>query len=240
MNKLETTHNVKKDESNKREGNKRRIHLLDKKRQIIAIKQEIDNTCDRLGFPIDEPIKNTVVFLNALKITTNQSCGGHIDRGLPHPYIDIEPKNKPQRFINEHEIIEAIAQKYNTSIDLIEVEGGTFSGKENIYNIAYKEAFKKWQESGETQEYIDWKLEEKNMFEKVKKLLMEFYHNRTVDEDVKLKFEHGRIHNGEKRFVIPKQEFSTKEQKRRKKILLKTRKEMKDFTIFLKNKYYQK
>jgi hypothetical protein len=44
---------------------------------------------DRIGMPIDEGIFETVVALNALDIPTSMSCEGHLDHGLPYPWIDV-------------------------------------------------------------------------------------------------------------------------------------------------------
>lgn len=43
---------------------------------------------DRLGCPIDGGILETVVALNLLGFWTSQSCEGHLDEGLPYPWID--------------------------------------------------------------------------------------------------------------------------------------------------------
>lgn len=45
---------------------------------------------DRLGKTIDSGILETVVTFNLLGITTLQSCEGHIDWGVPYPWICIE------------------------------------------------------------------------------------------------------------------------------------------------------
>lgn len=49
-------------------------------------------TTDKLGKSIDEGIFETVVALNVLGITTRQSCQGHLEWGLPYPWIDIHPE----------------------------------------------------------------------------------------------------------------------------------------------------
>jgi len=45
---------------------------------------------DKLGKKIDEGIFDTVVALNMAGVTTRASCEGHLDWGVPHPWIDIE------------------------------------------------------------------------------------------------------------------------------------------------------
>jgi len=48
---------------------------------------------DKLGCPIDEGIFETVVALNILGITTTMSCEGHLDHGLPYPWVDTLPQD---------------------------------------------------------------------------------------------------------------------------------------------------
>ena len=48
----------------------------------------IDEITDALGKGIDEKVKGTVYHLNRLGIITISSCEGHLDRGLPHFWID--------------------------------------------------------------------------------------------------------------------------------------------------------
>lgn len=50
---------------------------------------------DAMGCPIDEGILETVVGLNLLGLPTCQSCEGHLDEGLPYPWIDFETDEFP-------------------------------------------------------------------------------------------------------------------------------------------------
>lgn len=50
---------------------------------------------DELGCPIDEGILETVVALNLLGLPTCQSCEGHLDDGLPYPWVDFETDEFP-------------------------------------------------------------------------------------------------------------------------------------------------
>lgn len=68
------------------------IEYQKKLTELEEIKKWADNVRDRLGMPIDEGIKDTVIFLNAFEINTVASCEGHLDRGTGAPYIDIESK----------------------------------------------------------------------------------------------------------------------------------------------------
>ncbi|MDQ2902785.1 MAG: hypothetical protein M3Y81_04435 [Chloroflexota bacterium] len=50
---------------------------------------------DRLGCSIDEGILEIVVALNLLGFPTCQSCEGHLDDGLPYPWVDLETDEFP-------------------------------------------------------------------------------------------------------------------------------------------------
>ncbi|EFH85042.1 hypothetical protein [Ktedonobacter racemifer] len=71
-----------------------------------ALIDKFTKVTDRLGMPIDTDIFETVVALNALGITTTQSCGGHIDeRGFLLPWVDIEMRNPTSRELHKQYII---------------------------------------------------------------------------------------------------------------------------------------
>ncbi len=64
---------------------------------------EINKITDNLEHSIDENIKEPVIALNAFGISTDGSCEGHLDHGLPYPWIDIpvtysELKNEVQSY----------------------------------------------------------------------------------------------------------------------------------------------
>jgi len=50
---------------------------------------------DGIGYPIDEGILEAVVALNMIGLHTCQSCEGHLDDGLPYPWIDFETNEFP-------------------------------------------------------------------------------------------------------------------------------------------------
>lgn len=50
-------------------------------------KAKLLKTTDALGMPIDEGIFDTIVGLNSNGYDTSASCEGHLDRGLPYPWI---------------------------------------------------------------------------------------------------------------------------------------------------------
>ena len=64
-----------------------------KERRWQEVSAEVGRITDRLGLPIDEGIKETVVALNVLAINTTQSCEGHPDWGTGSPWIDLAAKD---------------------------------------------------------------------------------------------------------------------------------------------------
>ena len=201
---------------------------------LNKLRKKVDKITDALGIPVDEGIKEAVVIFNAVGLYTSGSCEGHLNHGLPAPWIDVKAPNEPKgRYVGENEIYRKVARKYNLKVE--EVRRG--------YNIeAWWEAIKEAEKSGETKEYKRWRKENKKLLKKAKKFLEEFYKKRKVDPDVKLKidiFGNGsfRIHNGGKYYKLVN-DLSRKEKREVKKMLKKFREEINAFTEFLKNKYF--
>lgn len=53
------------------------------------ITREVEQIADRLGHPVDDGIKQTVVALRAHQLETSASCEGHADQGAPFPWIEV-------------------------------------------------------------------------------------------------------------------------------------------------------
>jgi len=201
---------------------------------LNRLRKKIDKITDALGMPIDKEIKEAVIMFNVVGLYTSGSCEGHLDHGLPAPWIHIEAPNEPkERYVKEKEIYRKVARKYNLKVE--EVRRG--------YNIeAFEEAGREIVKNEETKEYKRWKKENKKLLKKAKKFLEEFYKNRQVGSDIKLEIEifgddSFRIHNGGK-YYKPVKDLSEKEKKKVEKMLKKFREEMNAFTEFLKNKYF--
>lgn len=56
------------------------------------ISQRVEKTVDSKGYGMDENIKEVVVALKANDFGTTASCEGHLDWGVPWPWIDVESK----------------------------------------------------------------------------------------------------------------------------------------------------
>jgi len=209
--------------------------ILHKKIALLnKLRKKVDKITDALGMPVDEGIKEAVIMFNAVGLYTSASCEGHLDRGLPAPWIDVEAPNEPkERYVGEKEIFRKVARKYNLKVE--ELRRG--------YNIeALEEAGREIVKNEETKEYKIWRKENQKLLKKAKKFLEEFYKNRKVEPDIKLEIEifgNGsfRIHNGGKYYKLVN-DLSRKEKREVKKMLKKFREEINAFTEFLKNKYF--
>lgn len=63
---------------------------MDKQALWGKTEEKVDQFRDALKMPIDKGIRETVIVLNVLGFTTSMSCEGHLDRGLPYPWVDIK------------------------------------------------------------------------------------------------------------------------------------------------------
>lgn len=71
--------------------------LKPKETQIEEIRCNVSKIEDGLGMPIDEGIKDTVVYLQALDFPTSQSCEGHRtgedgEESYRSPFVEVYPK----------------------------------------------------------------------------------------------------------------------------------------------------
>lgn len=62
-------------------------------RDLEEIRKEVEAIRDSKGEPVDEKIKDLVTGLRRWGIGTESSCEGHLDHGLPYPWIDIPRGN---------------------------------------------------------------------------------------------------------------------------------------------------
>jgi hypothetical protein len=71
---------------------------MSKPKTLLDWERELGTTTDRLGMPIDKEIFPVVVACNYAGLETEASCAGHLDHGLPYPWIDF-----PQKFLKERQ-----------------------------------------------------------------------------------------------------------------------------------------
>jgi|GEM_PF-397592 len=203
---------------------------------------EIEKTADYEGYGIDKEIKEAVVALNVFGINTGQSCEGHIDSGMSAPWIRIEAPNEPEeRFVGQNVIFEKVAKKYNMPVD----------EAKRMYNMdAYWEAFNECVKNEETKEYQDWREESEKLLYLTKEILEDFYKNRQVPENVKIKLDTQSVeemaggsfeifNGGDDYRKINDAELSEKEKAELGGRIETYRKEMRSFADFLKDKFFK-
>src|SRR5580692_619243 len=109
------------------------LRRQEKTRAWLEKLTEIEHIRDALGFPIDEHIREAIVALNVSGIPTSASCEGHRDRAKGAPWIKVEAPNRPRdRFADESEIIEAIAEKHHISAEDVRTARSQAAWKEAI------------------------------------------------------------------------------------------------------------
>ncbi len=224
------------EEMKNNESSKRLKESQEKSLKLEEIRHEVENIGDRIGKPIDEGIKETVVMFKANGLPTSDSCEGHIERSLPVPYVEVSAPNEPQeRFVGQNEAFEKVAKKYNITIE---------EAKTSKIDGAYWEAKKEYSQNEETEEYKKWNKENEKLLAKGQDFLEEFYKDRQVEPNVKLQIEEGvgnfRIHNGGEDYhsVIEEEQKFTEDEKRiRTEKVEKYRAEMNEFTEFLQKKF---
>jgi hypothetical protein len=179
------------------------------KQKWDEVAEKFSHVTDKIGMPIDKGILETVVALNALDIRTSMSCEGHLDHGLPYPWVDVELTESPRNQSDPPEI--AIIR-----VNIRELQM-------QIFKSTTPEMKQKQQEEQRVQ------LEERF---KLFKVLSEFYQGRAVSFDRIITIEHGRIRSqgGDYLPLLIEDE--------RAKKMNEYRDEMRDFTDFLKTIYF--
>lgn len=197
-------------------------------------RKEIERYADALGYGIDGNIKETLVALNIFGLPTTASCEGHIDRGISAPWVEISaPNESEERFAGQNEIYRKIAGKYGISSEEV---------KRGDNHQAWVEAETENSKNDETPEYKNWREENKKLMAKTAGFLREFYRNRKSDSSNRIEItEDGegsfRIHNGGEDYKNVPEKISEKQKEELSERLQKHQKEMKEFSLFLKDKY---
>ncbi|SRR5258708_4494217 len=174
------------------------------------LEENFKHITDRLGRPIDDGIFETVVALNALNIITDGSCEGHLDHGLPYPWIDFthhefqnitEPERPPEMKELQNRLREINREYYKTD--------------------AYQQYIEQVREAKFSGEY------------RIFRYLTKFYENRVVPYDrIIIISQNGRIQSQGGDFIelLPENERLQK--------LEEYQDEMQAFTSFLKSLYF--
>lgn len=197
--------------------------------------------------------------MRLLGFNTASSCEGHIEK-LSSPYAHIEASNEPKyRFINQIEIHKQLADKYGFSLEDIDlaVNGGWGSDPrieifEKIIHDFWDMLDKREEKYLETPDWLEWEGQNHILDLKIKKLLIEFYKEKEVRPEIKLGLSYigpghmPNLHSGAE--LKGNEKFNADFLSRLKddeekhswtlQYIKETQKEMRDFTEFMKKKYF--
>lgn len=207
----------------------------EKQRQWEAKLAQLRTVADYEGQPIDSGIIETVAAFNVNEFNTVQSCEGHLDEGIPVPWVAVESPDEPaEHFVGEGEIYAEVAQKYNLSVDdLI-----------HAHNMeALQEANDRVMKNPETPQFAEWQRQNLELKRRMEKYLAEFYQNRKVSPEVQLVIDanryHGfKLHNGGADFNLVSAKLTEEERAQVAPRLRQYQTEMNEFKEFLKRKYF--
>jgi hypothetical protein len=208
----------------------------DKEARWRKVAEHFQQVTDRLGRPIDPPIFETVVALNVLGLPTSMSCGGHLDdgRGLLLPWVDIRAFHpRAQKWQKKLQKLQKKAEKLRRKERRQQKNGSSWlavKATEKELAAIYKKIHPR---------RLRLRLVQCDTRAKLVQLLTQFYENRQVPFDQRLILQvmgdgHTRLsHQGGEDFYLT----SPYELQRQK--LEAYREEMRAFTLFLKEAYYQ-
>jgi len=154
------------------------------------------------------------------------------------PWVEISAPDEPEeKFIEQDTAFEKVSKKYKIPVE---------KAKRMLNLDAYWEAIKECSKNGETDEFQEWRQENQKLMQKAKNFLDEFYKDRKVEPNIKLEIEEGvegdfRIYNGGEDYnpiIEEDKKLSEEEKKIISEKLEKYQGEMKKFTKFLKDKYF--
>ena len=223
-------------------------------------RKEIDEITDIIGHKIDNGIKETVVAFDMNNLPTHNSCEGHIDNGFPYPFVEVTAGEEPRwKYEDQEELFKKVAEEKDIQFEKIERESSQWDV--NLYEEVENETGKRLNLKGEkelveTDGYKEWKKRNKEMFERAQDLLQEYNKNKEQNNpDAEIILEGNeetdftfRPQSGFNRGVdaldcMEEREKNnwklTEEEKQRLEEKLKERRaSMKEFTEFLREKYY--
>lgn len=226
--------------------------------------QEVDEIADLNGKGIDKDIKESVVAFNMQGLPTSNSCEGHVDRGLPYPFVAVEAEGEPRwHYEGQKELFEEVAKE--KGIQPEKLDRSSQDWDINAYEDIEGEAGRRMNERAnkedltDTAEYSEWKKKNKEIFERAQTLLNEYRKNtatKNIDSDTEIIMEGNeetsvtfRPKSGFERGVdaqryiekraVQNRELSIEEHVELFKKLEKRRTAMNDFTAFLKKRYFE-
>lgn len=224
----------------------------EKEETLSAIYKELER------LRVDPGIQETVAYLNMLGFETSESCEGHADRANPAPRVNFSAPSRPRwRYVGEKESYETAAKKHGLTLDeVLEFirpkygEDVTHPDPENEERLfqASQEGDAMTPRLEEHEDFKKWWKETEALSKKMIEWLEEFYREREVADDIRLKLHRDEdtssyfLHNGGTDFLSMAD--SDVLQKLAPAILagrkLKNeayQNEMRAFTAFLRQKY---
>lgn len=183
------------------------------------MRSRVTHMKDKLGKEVDPGIAETVVVLNLLSIPTTQSCEGHLDHGTGAPWIDIEDTNISERSNEVNRLFQHALQLQRQQVQITE------------------ETVRLFEEAHQAKQ--DVKRLHLAIRQKLLNYLASFYEQRQVPFDVRLVIQ-SRDTTGRSRLESQGADFQeTASLEIRRLKLTVYQEEMRRFTVFLKQQYFQ-
>ena len=207
-----------------------------KKKAWEDMEKKVASWGDALGMGIDPQIKKMVIILNLLDFKTMQSCEGHMDWGLPYPWV---------RMTTETPKIEKLIQERNSTWALRDKKHEEIAKKHP--DLSFGDALRK----EESQELNDIYKKSHKLNDAVEKalisgieplhaLLEEFYADRKIDPDAMLIINPQAVRDlFELSSVGGVWQIARSDAEKRKK-LQDYQREMNEFADFLTQRYFSK
>lgn len=193
------------------------IVAKEKEEQWERMAERCRRVVDRLGKPIDEGIFETVVALNLLGIHTSASCEGHSNWGIYAPWVDIQTPGAEEdyKILNEAHIY------YNEQI--------------NAKKLSHVELRQLYDQTNQLEREVN----EKQLSERFMLMgyLAHFYENRHSAYDRILTLQHHTYSARLESLGAHFQRVAPGE--RRVQKLAEYQEEMRAFTAFLKEQFFQ-
>ncbi|HEY4499232.1 MAG TPA: hypothetical protein VJH94_04195 [Candidatus Paceibacterota bacterium] len=197
--------------------------------------EKVGKRLDRIGGEMDPGIIEAVAALNLHRIPTSGSCEGHLDHGIPSPWIAVEAEHRPaERYNDQNKIYEEIAKKHGITVAVM---------RDGNHKEEWHEACIACNASGETEAYKLWQRKNAELRKQVQELIQEYekQRNEKSSSTVSMTFGDGpfRIFTGgqDHNFRAPSfKELSKAEQEALALRLLEHQAEMKRFMEYLKQR----
>lgn len=199
--------------------------------------ERVGKRLDRIGGEMDPGIIETVAALNLHGIPTSGSCEGHLDHGIPSPWIDVVAEQEPKEHYNDQDkIYEKVARKHGIAVAVM---------RDGKHQEAWREACIACDASGETEAYKLWEQKNMELRKKVEELLAE-YKGQQLERSpsaASIKQYGGffRVFTGGKDYDLREKAIKELPRAEQEALALRLREhqaEMKRFMEYLKQKYF--